>query len=217
MPPPRRPRPSRVIRTALAKADTTRINPQALAALRTANATGLLDTLVTMAGFTPHIGPLVKKPTAGAVGAYSPEDSTLSLALDLTPTMLTETLAHEFGHAIGSTSADALVRFPTVRRAHRQRGKQVEPSADAFMRALLGLRESRKEGAERGEVILQAYERGLSPTLSPFEQRVGEIRGTQQVASEILAHPLFSEHPLTPERKRLLAEAPTLFRFRGVP
>lgn len=146
---------------------------------RTGN-TGLLDTLLTIAGKGPSS--LSGQRTSAAWGEYWPAggsmgiDTTLGLGPKGSKPSAANVLAHEFGHFVHNGGS--------------------EPEAEVFARAVMGLRNSAKDTTYAG-----ANTRALELGISPLLPRTGDVEPVdsgmvQNVMDNLLKLPIFSQHPL---------------------
>lgn len=200
-----------------------KINPHVARSLMRSGGLGLLDTLQAIAGRQFSVDTLADKmKEPGLLGVWAPGTDVLQvnvgrrdapirggmlqdfLTIDrIPPDVARETVIHEAGHF----TSEATKRLPQAREA-AQRGL-TEPVARAFLRAYAAL------GATRGDTtnsegVMEQFAMGIHPSLSERERRLGYIPGTRKLIGELLALPIFRNHPLRTRQQQILNEAESI-------
>lgn len=160
------------------------------------------DTLSAIAGRQFYVDTLPNFMKGGVLGSYPQASDRIEVLTGMSDLLARETAIHETGHL----TVERTKRLPEARTANL---KNPEGVARAFMRAYAALGATRADTTNSAGVIEQ-FAMGIHPSLSHVERRRGYIPGTERLLGELLALPIFAQHPLRSRQAQIMREAPSI-------
>lgn len=172
------------------------VGPKIAERLQTTNTAGLADTLAALAGRSTFLENLPSGPRSTILGMMV-NDSTIAVDRQLPQPLFTETLIHEFGHILGQNKNSQL---PFLTEAHEggRRTPRAESAARDFERAMIALRETAVDTSFALPLIgaLASGSRFSRRGETPISENSSPQPGTFRAVLELLALPMFENHPL---------------------